>query len=191
MTLNVRQGVTQNAIQFTCTKNIGKMVKQCEHFKKKLHGVYTCCFSTIPVKFRSWRLSKLYFFFYKGFFIKNSNPLWKHDFLLIDFYNTTFMFSQISVRAKLQSTWPLYKQSLYKCYQVYNDGKKFKTWNRCKTQETQKDKTLAFQKGRKGRLIKTHLNKLVTRHAQYITYNFVSFLKYFLVNLTAARAQLF
>ena len=141
--------------------------------------------------FRSWRLSKLYFFFYKGFFIKNSNPLWKHDFLLTDFYNTTFMFSQISVRAKLQSTWPLYKQSLYKCYQVYNDGKKFKTWNRCKTQETQKDKTLAFQKGRKGRLIKTHLNKLVTRHAQYITYNFVSFLKYFLVNLTATRAQLF
>ena len=42
--------------------------------------------------FRSWRLSKLYFFFYKGFFIKNSNPLWKHDFLLTDFYNTTLCF---------------------------------------------------------------------------------------------------
>ena len=37
-------------IQFTCTKNIGNRVKQCENFKKKLKGINTCCFSTISGK---------------------------------------------------------------------------------------------------------------------------------------------
>ena len=30
--------------------NTENMVKQCENLKKKLKGVNTCCFSTIPVK---------------------------------------------------------------------------------------------------------------------------------------------
>ena len=42
--------VTKNIIQFTCTKIIGNSVKQCESLEKKLKGVNTCCFSTIPDK---------------------------------------------------------------------------------------------------------------------------------------------
>ena len=37
-------------IQFTCTGNIGNKLKQYENLKKKLKGLNTCCFSTIPVK---------------------------------------------------------------------------------------------------------------------------------------------
>ena len=37
-------------IQFTCIKNIGNLVKQCENLKKILKGVNTYCFSTIPAK---------------------------------------------------------------------------------------------------------------------------------------------
>ena len=34
----------------TIYMNIGNSFKQCENLKKKLKGVNTCCFSTIPVK---------------------------------------------------------------------------------------------------------------------------------------------
>ena len=54
------------------------------------------------------------------------------------------MISQIKVRAKSQSTWHLYKQSLYKCYYVYDDDIKFKT--QTESTEAQEDETLVFQK---------------------------------------------
>ena len=56
---------------------------------------------------------------------------------------TRFLFLQINVRTKLQTTWHLYKQSLCKCYYVYKDDINFKKQSRQKTQE---DETLVFQK---------------------------------------------
>ena len=37
-------------IQFTCFKNIGNRVKQCENLRNKLKGVNVCCFSANPAK---------------------------------------------------------------------------------------------------------------------------------------------
>ena len=54
------------------------------------------------------------------------------------------MISQINVRTKSQSTWHLYKQSLYKCFYVYDDDIKFKT--QAENAETQEDEALVLQK---------------------------------------------